>query len=145
VTTTRPTDRSPLALCTRDDITVRGHRGPLRVEGAARFLDFACHHDAAQRHVGWKITHLPTGCAIASAFPSEEAAAGCMIEIMRLRNDWAVIDEHTLTKDLVAEMCRLILRFQGVSEMYPERDANKLRSVIAQSMNGYDSEMWKKI
>jgi hypothetical protein len=62
----------------------------MRRRPAHRFGDFAVHRPDGFFNDGWRITHLPTGRYLADGFSTFERAIGAMIEVARLRNDWAV-------------------------------------------------------
>jgi hypothetical protein len=142
--------RTYLSLCeTAQTIEIRGtvwdKMATVKIPDATRYCEFAVHLILENLTPGWRVTHLPTGCKIASAFPNQEAACGCMVETQRLRNNWVVINKDTLTRELLKEMALIVLRFQGVSDIEGTTNPRRHEEVYRQTpSNGYEDERWKR-
>jgi hypothetical protein len=79
---------SALEQCELETLEMRTLSGARRVT-AWRRGDWAVHR--LINRDGWTISHVPSGQSTALAFATAEAACAAMIEVTRLRNDWAVM------------------------------------------------------
>lgn len=103
-------------LLTQETIETAHKRKPLvRRVPAHRFGDFAVHRGEAADlfREEWRITHLPTGRCVADEFRTFERAVDAMIEIARLRNDWAVIDDEGCTEELKQKVVDVVRKYGG--------------------------------
>jgi hypothetical protein len=107
---------SNVDLLTQETIETVHRRAPkIRKRAAHRFGDFAVHRgeEADLLKGDWTITHLPTGRALASEFRTFERAVDAMVEVARLRNDWAVISDEDIDDDLKIKCRDIISKFGG--------------------------------
>lgn len=119
---------SNIVLCTQETITIDTTSGPEKVPGH-RLGDFAVH---CRSGTTWRITHLPTGCAIARGFEPIENAVSAMADIMRLRNDWSVLSTDDITPELKEKVCEIAAKHGGYVGV--ERDQEFRRRF---DFNGY--------
>jgi hypothetical protein len=82
----------------------------MRRRPAHRFGDFAVHRPDGFFNDGWRITHLPTGRFLADGFSTFERAIGAMIEVARLRNDWAIVEDFS---ERIRDRCNEIVASYG--------------------------------
>lgn len=126
-----------IELTTLETIETNTIRGLMRVP-AHRYQDFATHRMMTDYpnlfRQYWTISHLPTGRACAGRFTSIELAADAMIEIARLRNDWAVMRDQDFTNDLRDKCDVIAKRYVGSVGSKPD---NKGREP---TFNGYSPE-----
>lgn len=131
-------DAAPnLSLLSQETVEIQRRKPPLvRRVPAHRYGDFAVHRNESMDlfKQDWAITHLPTGRLLADNFRTFERAAAAMIDVARIRNDWAIVGDEECTDEL-RDRCREIVgRYGGYvghrQDSLPRRPA----------FNGYQSE-----
>lgn len=88
---------------------------PLKVEGW-RFRDWAVHRQV-EGGPFWNITLLPIGLRLNStwaSFTTRDAAVAAMVEIAGLRNSWHRVEQADLTRQLKAQLQRIVARHGAV-------------------------------
>lgn len=102
---------NPIDLCTYETIEIACWSGNRKVP-AHRYQEFGVHRLDGNLFEPWRISHLPSGQLVAVGFENVDAAVAAMIEIAKLRNDWAVIEKEDLNFDL-KDKCDAIMRKHG--------------------------------
>jgi hypothetical protein len=104
-----------MSKCEAREIEIRtGNRDLPRRVHAWCFGDFAIHKwTDGNPSEGWRLTHLPTGLLVAVGHWSRDEAIEAMIEVARLRNDWAVIKDEDLTDGLADQVSSICRNYNG--------------------------------
>jgi hypothetical protein len=103
-------------LCQTESVTVaeRTRRGwKPRIVAGHRYQEFAVHQWGRDMFDDWRISHLPSGCLIGAGFSTVDQAAEAMVEIAKLRNDWAVFQEADATLKLRNQVAKILERHKG--------------------------------
>ena len=103
------------ALCTSCRVTVRGLFGESLVP-AWRLGDWAAHRQIDVPSL-FCLTLLPIGLSLPFAwasFSSLGQAVGAMREIVRLRNDWHLVEQRDFTRALGEQLKQICARYSAV-------------------------------
>lgn len=114
-------------------VSLRFPHGVQMVQGW-RYQEFAVHKAIK----GWRLSHLPSGLAVATAFASLGVACDCMIEIAKLRNDWAIMvgSDFLPLRDKVAA---IVHRYKG-SMPYENNEPTAGPDLMHPHLNRYKPE-----
>jgi hypothetical protein len=124
---------SALEQCELETIQMRTVRGA-RCVTAWRRGDWAVHR--LINRDGWTISHVPSGQSTALAFASAEAACAAMIEIVQLRNDWAVMTREAF-QPLYRTFLSIAARHGGEALPIHPLAAALARRDFCCNLNGY--------
>ena len=100
-------------LCQEEIIELRDSPNRLRKLSGLRYQEFSVHkwnHD--ELFEPWRLSHLPTGTLLAK-FSKKEDACAAMIEIAKLRNDWAILREGDVGQELKQKCLLIVVRHCG--------------------------------
>lgn len=110
---------SAIELCISEPVEIKLWSGTETVHGH-RYQEFAVHRLASEGMFDpWRISHLPSGHVAGKEFPTLEQAAAAMIEIAKLRNDWAVVQQDDLSARLRAQVIEVVERHGGFVPVGP--------------------------
>jgi hypothetical protein len=135
------------AICDRRSIQIaQGFGRPVPTVEAQCFGEWATH-----RHVDdpslWVITLLPLGLNLPPdwcSFPSEQHAAGAMVDIARLRNSWGLVTQADFTLALKQQLMAIAQKHgavEGPVGIAVKADHNRQGRRIDSRPNGYGAAL----
>jgi hypothetical protein len=124
---------SALEGCELETIDMRTLAGARRVT-AWRRGDWAVHR--LVNRDGWTISHVPSGQSTALAFGAADQACAAMIEIARLRDDWAVMRREEF-QPLYPTFVAIAARHGGAALPIHPLAAALARRDFRPNLNGY--------
>ena len=124
---------TPFDLCTKEKVSLRQYPDYLKSTEGWRYQEFAVYQwNDDDLFDPWQLSHLPTGMLLAR-FSGLENACEAMLEIAKLRNDWAIIRQEDLTIKTRDKCLVIIKKYNG--ELTSGRcDDTQMRY----DLNGYD-------
>lgn len=123
---------NPFNLCLKEKVKLRQHPDRLKLVEGWRYQDFIVHQwNDGELFDPWRVSHLPTGMLLAR-FSKDENACEAMIEIAKLRNDWAIIRQGDLTIE-TRDKCKSIIEKYKGEFANGRRDGTQMRY----DLNGY--------
>lgn len=98
-----------MSLLVKGSFALRFPRGVRHVEGV-RLGEFVVHRQTGGGG-GYRISHLPTGLAVATGLMRFKKAIHCMEDIAKLRKDWAVMKSEDFDPMLRRQILALMERY----------------------------------